>query len=107
MSTGFGRERAHKDRRYGPLSLGRSFTPSPARSSWRTTIIGVDTVATISAGDSAPNSAPITSSTSAADPVAEVLRITDGRGVDVAIGALGTQQNRSDPACALRPGGVL
>lgn len=41
------------------------------------------------------------------DPVDEIMRITDGRGVDVAIEALGTQ--RTFEACLriLRPGGVL
>jgi threonine dehydrogenase-like Zn-dependent dehydrogenase len=40
----------------------------------------------------------------AVDPVAEIMRLTDGRGVDVAIEALGTQ---SAFESALRPGGTL
>ncbi len=41
------------------------------------------------------------------DPVEEILRITDGRGVDVAIEALGTQQTFSSALRVLRPGGTL
>jgi alcohol dehydrogenase len=42
-----------------------------------------------------------------ADPVEEILRITEGRGVDVAIEALGTQQTFEACLRVLRPGGVL
>jgi alcohol dehydrogenase len=41
------------------------------------------------------------------DPIEEILRITDGRGVDVAIEALGTQQTFEACLRVLRPGGVL
>jgi threonine dehydrogenase-like Zn-dependent dehydrogenase len=41
------------------------------------------------------------------NPVEEILRITDGRGVDVAIEALGTQQTFGACLQVLRPGGVL
>ena len=41
------------------------------------------------------------------DPVDEVMRITDGRGVDVAIEALGTQETFEACLRALRPGGTL
>jgi alcohol dehydrogenase len=41
------------------------------------------------------------------DPVAEVMRLTDGRGVDVAIEALGLQQTFSSALRVLRPGGTL
>jgi threonine dehydrogenase-like Zn-dependent dehydrogenase len=41
------------------------------------------------------------------DPVAEILRITEGRGVDVAIEALGTQETFEACLKVLRPGGVL
>ncbi|MDO8270948.1 MAG: NAD(P)-dependent alcohol dehydrogenase [Gammaproteobacteria bacterium] len=41
------------------------------------------------------------------DPVDEIMRITDGRGVDVAIEALGTQQTFSAALRVLRPGGTL
>ncbi len=41
------------------------------------------------------------------DPVAEIMRLTDGRGVDVAIEALGLQQTFSAALRVLRPGGTL
>jgi len=44
---------------------------------------------------------------SRADPVAEIRRLTDGRGVDVAIEALGTQQTFESCLRVLRPGGTL
>ena len=41
------------------------------------------------------------------DPLEEIMRITDGRGVDVAIEALGTQGTFESCLRALRPGGTL
>jgi 2-desacetyl-2-hydroxyethyl bacteriochlorophyllide A dehydrogenase len=41
------------------------------------------------------------------DAVAEVLRLTEGRGVDVAIEALGTQETFESALRVLRPGGTL
>jgi alcohol dehydrogenase len=41
------------------------------------------------------------------DPVQEVMRLTDGRGVDVAIEALGTQTTFEGALRVLRPGGTL
>jgi threonine dehydrogenase-like Zn-dependent dehydrogenase len=41
------------------------------------------------------------------DPVEEIMRLTDGRGVDVAIEALGTQQTFAACLRVLRPGGTL
>ena len=41
------------------------------------------------------------------DPVAEIMRLTEGRGVDVAIEALGTQQTFESCLRVLKPGGVL
>ena len=41
------------------------------------------------------------------DPAAEIMRLTDGRGVDVAIEALGTQQTFGAALRVLRPGGTL
>jgi threonine dehydrogenase-like Zn-dependent dehydrogenase len=41
------------------------------------------------------------------DPVAEIMRITAGRGVDVAIEALGTQETFEAALRVLRPGGTL
>ncbi|HEY8377232.1 MAG TPA: NAD(P)-dependent alcohol dehydrogenase [Nannocystis sp.] len=43
----------------------------------------------------------------AVDPVEEILRLTDGRGVDVAIEALGTPKTFASCLRVLRPGGVL
>jgi threonine dehydrogenase-like Zn-dependent dehydrogenase len=42
-----------------------------------------------------------------ADPVDEIMRLTAGRGVDVAIEALGTQQTFESCLRVLKPGGVL
>ena len=44
---------------------------------------------------------------SSGDPVSEILRITSGRGVDVAIEALGTQATFEACLRVLRPGGTL
>ena len=41
------------------------------------------------------------------DPVEEIMRITDGRGVDVAIEALGTQETFESCLRVLKPAGVL
>ena len=41
------------------------------------------------------------------DPVAEIMRLTDGRGVDVAIEALGRQSTFEAALRVLRPGGTL
>jgi threonine dehydrogenase-like Zn-dependent dehydrogenase len=41
------------------------------------------------------------------DPVAEIMRLSDGRGVDVAIEALGTQATFESCLHVLRPGGTL
>jgi len=43
----------------------------------------------------------------AEDPVAAIMRLTNGRGVDVAIEALGTQETFEACLKVLRPGGVL
>ena len=43
----------------------------------------------------------------AEDPVDAVMRLTDGRGVDVAIEALGTQATFEAALRVLRPGGTL
>lgn len=44
---------------------------------------------------------------SKASPVEEIMRLTDGRGVDVAIEALGTQATFEASLRVLRPGGIL
>jgi alcohol dehydrogenase len=41
------------------------------------------------------------------DPVKEIKRLTDGRGVDVAIEALGRQETFENALRAIRPGGIL
>jgi alcohol dehydrogenase len=41
------------------------------------------------------------------DPVAEIKRLTEGRGVDVAIEALGRQETFENALRAIRPGGTL
>lgn len=41
------------------------------------------------------------------DPATEIMRLTDGRGVDVAIEALGTQATFEGALRSLRPGGTL
>jgi alcohol dehydrogenase len=41
------------------------------------------------------------------DPVDEIMRLTGGRGVDVAIEALGTQATFENALRVLRPGGTL
>lgn len=41
------------------------------------------------------------------DPVAEIRRLTDGRGADVAIEALGRQETFENALRAIRPGGTL
>ena len=41
------------------------------------------------------------------DPVAEIARLTDSRGVDVAIEALGTQSTFESALRVLRPGGAM
>ena len=43
----------------------------------------------------------------ARNPVEEVMRLTDGRGVDVAIEALGTQATFEAALRCVRPGGTL
>ena len=43
----------------------------------------------------------------ATDPVAQIMRLSDGRGVDVAIEALGTQETFQSALRVLRPGGTL
>jgi alcohol dehydrogenase len=51
--------------------------------------------------------ANVTLNTNAGDPVAEIKRLTDGRGVDVAIEALGRQETFENALRAVRPGGTL
>jgi alcohol dehydrogenase len=51
--------------------------------------------------------ANVTLNTSDGDPVPEIKRLTDGRGVDVAIEALGRQETFENALRSIRPGGTL
>lgn len=51
--------------------------------------------------------ADVTLNLSKVDPVAEIMRLTEGRGVDVAIEALGQQETFENALKVLRPGGTL
>ena len=111
MSTGFsGAER-------GSIRIGDTvavFAQGPiglcatagAKLAGATTIIGVDTIperlamAKRIGADHAIDFKKI-------DPVDEIMRLTDGRGVDVAIEALGTQATFEWALRVLRPGGTL
>lgn len=111
MSTGFSGAES------GQIKIGDSvavFAQGPiglcatagARLKGATKIIAVDTV---------PNrltaarqmGADIVIDFKSIDPVEEILRITNGRGVDVAIEALGTQETFESCLRVLKPGGVL
>jgi threonine dehydrogenase-like Zn-dependent dehydrogenase len=111
MSTGFAGAERGKVRigdtvavfALGPIGL---CAVAGVRLMGATTIIGVDTV---------PNRLEAAQKLGAdhvidfasADPVAEIMRLTDGRGVDVAIEALGTQGTFESALRVLRPGGTL
>ncbi len=87
----------------GPIGLCAT---AGAKLKGATTIIGVDTV---------PERLEIAKRMGAdhvvdfnkVDPVDEIMRITDGRGVDVAIEALGLQQTFESSLRVLKPGGTL
>jgi len=51
--------------------------------------------------------ATVTINAAERDPVSEIKRLTDGRGVDVAIEALGHQETFENALRSLRPGGTL
>ena len=87
----------------GPIGL---CAVAGARLMGATTIIGVDTVPTrLTAAKKL--GADHTIDFASADPVAEIMRLTGGRGVDVAIEALGTQATFESALRVLRPGGTL
>jgi threonine dehydrogenase-like Zn-dependent dehydrogenase len=71
-----------------------------------TTIIGVDTVPERIEAARRLGADHVVDFRSA-DPVASIMQITDGRGVDVAIEALGTQGTFESALRVLRPGGTL
>lgn len=111
MSTGFSGAESGKVRigdtvavfAQGPIGLCAT---AGARLMGATTIIGVDTVsarmkiARQLGADYVVDFGEI-------DPVKEILRLTDGRGVDVAIEALGRQETFESALRVLRPGGTL
>lgn len=110
MSTGFGGAERAGIRvgdtvavfAQGPIGLCAS---AGARLCGATTVIGVDKIASRLATASQYTDHVIDSSS--VDPIEEILRITGGRGVDVAIEALGTQQTFEACLRVLRPGGTL
>ena len=111
MSTGFsGAERA--DIRIGDVvavfaqgPIGLCATAG-AKLSGASVVIGVDRLAN-RLGMSSQLGADHVIDASRVDPVEEILRLTGGRGVDVAIEALGTQATFEAALRVLRPGGTL
>lgn len=111
MSTGFSGAESGRVRigdtvavfAQGPIGLCAT---AGARLMGATTIIGVDAVAgrmEIAREMGADHVVDFTR----ADPVEEIMRLTDGRGVDVAIEALGRQETFEAALRVLRPGGTL
>ncbi|MFO1068116.1 MAG: NAD(P)-dependent alcohol dehydrogenase [Geminicoccaceae bacterium] len=87
----------------GPIGLCAT---AGARLMGATTIIGVDTVARrldVARQLGADHAVDFRKE----DPVEAIMRLTDGRGVDVAIEALGTQATFEAALRVLRPGGTL
>jgi alcohol dehydrogenase len=87
----------------GPIGLCAT---AGAKLSGATTIITVDGIAE-RLDISRRVGADVTINFRETEPVAEIMRLTDGRGVDVAIEALGTQQTFENALRVLRPGGTL
>jgi len=111
MSTGFSGAESGKVRigdtvavfAQGPIGLCAT---AGARLLGATTIIGVDAVPArmeIAREMGADQVVDFTK----VDPVEEIMRLTEGRGVDVAIEALGRQQTFEAALRVLRPGGTL
>jgi threonine dehydrogenase-like Zn-dependent dehydrogenase len=111
MSTGFAGAEKGKVRigdvvavfALGPIGL---CAVAGARLMGATTIIGVDTVTTRLAAARKLGADHVIDFASA-DPAVEIMRLTEGRGVDVAIEALGTQGTFQSALRVLRPGGTL
>ena len=111
MSTGFSGAESGKIRigdtvavfAQGPIGLCAT---AGAKLCGATTIIAVDAVAT-RMEMARRLGADHTVDFSKVDPVEEIMRLTDGRGVDVAIEALGTQATFEAGLRVLRPGGRL
>ena len=87
----------------GPIGLCAT---AGARLMGATTIIGVETLPERAAMAKRMGADHVVDFKTS-DPVAEITRLTDGRGVDVAIEALGTQGTFEAALRVLRPGGTL
>jgi alcohol dehydrogenase len=87
----------------GPIGLCAT---AGARLSGATTIIGVESVPARMQAARAMGADHVVDFR-AVNPVEEIMRLTDGRGVDVAIEALGTQATFEAALRVLRPGGTL
>lgn len=111
MSTGLGGAESGKIRigdtvavfAQGPIGLCAT---AGAKLSGATTIIGVDLLPERLAMARRMGADHVVDA-SKCDPVEEILRLTNGRGVDVAIEALGTQATFEAALRVLRPGGAL
>ena len=111
MSTGFGGAESGNIRigdtvaifAQGPIGLCAT---AGAKLKGATTIIGVDTVAERLAVARRLGADHVIDFQKT-DPVEAIMELTDGRGVDVAIEALGTQQTFESCLRVLRPGGTL
>ena len=111
MSTGFGGAESGAVRigdtvaifAQGPIGLCAT---AGARLRGASLIIGVDSVPG-RLSQAKKLGADVTINYKEKDPVAEILSLTGGRGVDVAIEALGTQKTFESCLRALKPGGVL
>ena len=111
MSTGFSGAESGRVRigdtvavfALGPIGL---CAVAGARLMGASTIIGIDTVPERLAMARRLGADHVVDFNTA-DPFAEIKRITDGRGVDVAIEALGTQGTFESCLRVLRPGGTL
>jgi threonine dehydrogenase-like Zn-dependent dehydrogenase len=111
MSTGFGGAESGSIRvgdtvavfAQGPIGLCAT---AGAKLRGATTIIAVDTLPERLAM-ARRMGADVALDYNETDVVAEILRLTRGRGVDVAIEALGTQQTFESCLRVLKPGGVL
>jgi threonine dehydrogenase-like Zn-dependent dehydrogenase len=111
MSTGFAGAESGRVRigdtvavfALGPIGL---CAVAGAKLMGATRIIGVDTVAARMAAAARLGCDHVVDFATC-DPVAEIMRLTEGRGVDVAIEALGTQGTFQSALRVLRPGGTL
>ena len=111
MSTGFSGAESGRVRigdtvavfALGPIGL---CAVAGARLMGASTIIGIDTVPERLAMAKRLGADHVVDFKTA-DPIAEIKRITDGRGADVAIEALGTQGTFESCLRVLRPGGTL